>query len=329
MRAVRIQSFTGPSDVSVSEIPDPDLQTGEVLIDVHACGLAFPDLLLSYGKYQVKPELPFSPGGEIAGVVRYAPEDSGYREGDRVAAFLPNLGGMVERAFVPPSLVLPIPDSVACSTAASLPINYLTAHFALTTRGHLSPDDAVLVHGAGGGLGLACVHLAKTIGARVIAVASTSQKREVAEKMGADYAIDVENFKDRVLEITHDEGVSLVADPVCGDGVLDTLRAMSPEGRWLILGFAGGQIPAIPANRLLLRNVDAVGVLWGPYATARQGFMQRQWADVHAMIESSSIPLIQPQTCDLDDVPAYLTMMENRSLSGKAVALTSTARECC
>lgn len=322
MKALVIPAFDGPTALRFQDVADPMPGEGDLLVDVHAAGIAFPDVLLTYGKYQVKPDPPFVPGAEIAGVVRKAPFGAPIQAGQRVAAYLPGLGGFAETAVVPMHLALPVPDGLTCAQAAAMPINYLTGHFALQHRGRMQAGETVLVHGAGGGLGLACIHVAQVLSGRVIAVASTPAKREAAIRAGAELAVPVEDFKDAAREWTGGAGVDLVADPVGGDRVIDSIRCLAADGRLLILGFAGGSIPNIPANRLLLNNVDAVGVLWGPYATAREGFIQRQWQELTTAFERAGIFVELSRVCSLDEVPTVLAAMESRQLDGKAVAVT-------
>ena len=247
MRAAQITTLDGPSAISVVDVPEPDAD-GRVVIDVHVAGVTFPEVLLSRGEYQVKPELPFVPGSEVAGTVRSAPAGSGLRAGQRVAAF-PGFGGFAEVAAADPGFVFPLPDGVSFEQGAALPMNYLTMHFALARRGRLQAGETVLVHGAAGGLGTAGIQLAKAYGARVLAVVSSEAKGETARAAGADEVVLAEGFRERVKELTGGRGVDLVADPVGGDRFTDSLRSLAREGRLLVLGFTGGGIPTVKVNR--------------------------------------------------------------------------------
>ncbi len=305
--------------MAVEEVPEPTPAPGTVLIGTSAAGLAFPDLLLSRGRYQLRPEPPFIPGCEVAGIVLDAPDGSGLDVGQRVAAY-PQLGGFAEQVRVDADRVLPIPDDLDLATAAGMPINYLTMQFGLTVRGRLAEGESVLVHGAGGGLGLAAIQVARAGGARVIAVASSEDKRAAALEAGADAAIPAEGFRDAVQEATGGHGVDIVVDPVGGDRMTDSLRSLRACGRLLVLGFTSGEIAEVRTNRLLLNNLDVVGVGWGAYAYPRPGYMRQQWQDLMASFAAAGITPVPPRVVPLDDIPAELEAMERRSLTGKVVA---------
>ncbi|HSJ22115.1 MAG TPA: NADPH:quinone oxidoreductase family protein, partial [Nocardioidaceae bacterium] len=276
MRAVQVVRPEGPSGVEVVEVPEPTPAEGQVLVDVHAVGVSFPDLLLSAGQYQLKPEPPFQLGVDFAGVVRQAPGASGLSAGDRVACVLP-YGGGADVVALDPESVFPLPDAMSFEQGAALPMNYLTAQFALATRASLQEGETVLVHGAAGGVGTAAIQVAKGYGARVIAVVSTEEKAEVAKAAGADEAVLVDGFLAAVKELTGGVGVDVVLDVVGGDLMTDSLRSLAPLGRLLVVGFTAGAIPEVRVNRLLLNNIDVRGVGWGAYAMVRAGFMRRQW----------------------------------------------------
>ncbi|HEX3317347.1 MAG TPA: NADPH:quinone oxidoreductase family protein [Solirubrobacteraceae bacterium] len=259
MRALQVQELVGPSGVAVADVPEPEGGDGMVVVDVRAGGVSFVDLLLSQGRYQMRPDPPFTLGLQLAGTTP---------DGARMAAV--TFGAFAERVAVPELGTLPLPDEASFEEGAALVMNYQTAHFGLKRRGRLRAGETVLVHGAGGGAGSAAVQVAKALGARVIAVASDEAKREAARSAGADEAIDAgEGWRERVKGLTGGDGVDVVFDPVGGDRMTDSLRTLAPEGRLLVVGFAGGAIPDFAANRLLLRNVDVVGVNWGGLAMAR------------------------------------------------------------
>jgi NADPH2:quinone reductase len=326
MRAVQVTSLDGPGALEIRDVPEPtaDGPFGpQLLVDVHAVGISFPDLLLSKGEYQLKPELPFTLGVDFAGVVRSAPEGSGFAPGDRVAACLAH-GGAAETVGLGPDSVFPLPDSLSFEQGAAIPMNYLTAQFALKERGRVREGETVLVHGAAGGVGTATLQVAKGYGARTIAVVSTEQKAEVARAAGADEVVLADGFLAAVKELTGGQGVDIVMDVVGGDLFTDSLRALGPQGRLLVVGFTQGSIPEVKVNRLLLNNIDVRGVGWGAYAMVRPGFMAAQWRALEPMMASG---VIDPPLSDRFGAPAYrledfgraLQEMDERQTLGKTV----------
>ncbi|MFA7267558.1 MAG: NADPH:quinone oxidoreductase family protein [Candidatus Nanopelagicales bacterium] len=318
MRVAHITDLTGPQGVSIAERDAPTATDGQVLIDVHAAGINFPDLLMTRGEYQVKPELPFVPGSEIAGVVVSAPADSGFATGERVAAFT-LLGGIAEQALTSPEYTIKLPDNFTFAQGAALPMNYLTMEFALLRRGSIKPTDTVLIHGAAGGIGTAGIQIAKAVGATVIAVASTAEKRDVALAAGADHAIEVAGFRDAAKQLTGGRGVDIVVDPVGGDRFTDSLRSLQAEGRLLVIGFTDGEIPTVKVNRLLLNNIDVRGVGWGAFAFARPGYIATQWASVASLIKSGAINPPVGNVYPLDDVGEAIAELGARRAHGKVV----------
>lgn len=318
MRAVRVTRLEGPGGVDVVDIPEPAPSDGEVVVDVHAVGVSFPDLLLSAGKYQLKPEPPFTLGADFAGVVRQAPAHSGYAEGDRVAGVLP-YGAGAEVVTVSADSLFPLPDTLSFEQGAALPMNYLTAQFALATRGQLADGESVLVHGAAGGVGTACIQVAKGYGARTIAVVSTEEKGEFVRAAGADDIVLLDGFRDQVASLTDGNGVDIVVDVVGGDVFTDSLRSLAPQGRLLVLGFAAGEIPQVKVNRLLLNNVDVRGVGWGAFATPRPGYMRGQWNELVPMMDSGALNPPIGATYRLDEVRSALIEMSERRTLGKSV----------
>jgi NADPH2:quinone reductase len=318
MRAVQVVRLEGPSGVEVVEAPEPTAAEGQVLVEVHAVGVSFPDLLLSAGQYQLKPEPPFQLGVDFAGVVRSAPETSGFGAGDRVACVLP-YGGGAELVATDPASVFPLPDTMSFEQGAALPMNYLTAQFALATRAQLQEGETVLVHGAAGGVGTASIQVAKGYGARVIAVVSTEGKAQVAKDAGADEAVLVDGFLDSVKDLTDGRGVDVVVDVVGGDLMTDSLRSLAPLGRLLVIGFTAGSIPAVKVNRLLLNNIDVRGVGWGAYAMVRPGFMRKQWDELVPMMQSGAVNPPIGTTYPVEDVRRALTDMAERRATGKLV----------
>ena len=238
------------------------------MVDVHAAGVSFPEVLQTRGQYQMKPPLPFVPGSEVAGIVRSAPEGASVKAGDRVAAFCA-LGGFAETAVAPEFFTFPLPDALDFAQGASLILNYHTAYFALKLRGRLKEGETVLVHGAAGGVGTAALQVAKGLGARTIALVSTEAKGRVAEQAGADEVVLLsDTWKDEVKELSGG-GVDVVLDPVGGDRFTDSLRSLRENGRLVVVGFTGGSIPEVKVNRLLLGNTEVVGAGWGAYVMAR------------------------------------------------------------
>ncbi|BBZ34701.1 NADPH:quinone oxidoreductase family protein [Mycolicibacterium confluentis] len=317
MRAVQITRLDGPEAIEVNDVAEPD---GDIVIDVHAAGVAFPDALLSRGLYQYKPELPFTPGGEVAGVVRSAPEGAHVRAGDRVLGLTMITGGMAEVVALSADRVFALPDNIPFEAGAGILFNDLTVHFALRTRGRLMPGETVLVHGAAGGIGTSTLRLAPALGAaRTIAVVSTEDKIAVAKAAGASDVVLADGFKDAVAELTGGRGVDIVLDPVGGDRFTDSLRSLAPAGRLLVVGFTGGDIPTIKVNRLLLNNVDAVGVGWGAWAMSHPGYLAEQWDELGALLASGKVPAPAPQVYPAERAGEAIAALENRSARGKVV----------
>jgi len=319
MRAVQIAQLDGPAAARLVDLDEP-AGDGAVVVDVHAAGVAFPDVLQSRGLYQHKPELPFVPGGEAAGVVRSAPPGAHVRAGDRVAALTMLNGAMAQVIALPAAQVFKLPDTVSFEAGAGLLFNDLTVLFALTTRGGLAQGQTVLVHGAAGGIGTSTLRLAGPLGAsRVIAVVSTPAKAEVARAAGATDTVLADGFRDAVAELTGGKGVDLVLDPVGGDRVTDSLRSLAPGGKLLVVGFTGGEIPTVKVNRLLLNNIDVVGVGWGAWVMSHPGELERQWSVLEQLLASGTVTAPQPQVFALEQAAEALAALENRTAAGKVV----------
>ena len=314
MRAAQITTLDGPTAVEVTEVPEPDGSGGGVVIDVAAAGVAFPELLQTRGLYQVKPDLPFVPGAEVAGTVVSAPEGSGLVPGARVAA-LTMLGGLAERAVADPSVTFELPDEVGFEQGASFLFNYCTAYFALVERGRLATGESVLVHGAAGGVGTAAIQVAKAFGAgRVVAVVSTEAKGEVARQAGADEVVLADGFKDAV-----GRSIDVVVDPVGGDRFTDSLRTLRDEGRLLVIGFTAGSIPEVKVNRLLLNNIAVVGVGWGAFAMPRPGHIATEWEAMLPHLRSGALAPIVGATYPLEQAAEAIASLETRSVTGKVL----------
>ena len=267
MRAVLCKSYGPPESLVLEDVPSQPLKDGEARVRVEACGANFPDTLIIEGKYQFKPEMPFSPGGEIAGVVTEVAADvNSVAVGDTVIG-MTGWGGFAEEAVVPADRLLKRPAEMDVVTAAGFSMTYGTSMHALKQRAQLRAGETLVVLGAGGGVGLAAVEIGKVMGARVIAAASTAEKLEAAKRHGADETINYteESLKDRIKELTGGQGADVIYDPVGGDFTEQALRATNWNGRLLIVGFASGDIPKLPANLSLLKGCSIVGVFWGSF----------------------------------------------------------------
>lgn len=316
MRAVQVLDTTGPADVAVRDVPDPTPGPDDVLVEVHAVGVSFPDLLLSKGEYQLRPEPPFTLGVDYAGVVVSGP---GFEKGQRVAG-VGGYGGAAELVAGPRLSTFALPDEVSFEEAAALPMNYMTAHFALDERAGLRAGETVLVLGAAGGVGTATIQVASGLGARTIAVTSTEEKAAFARAAGADETVLTDGFKDAVMELTGGKGVDVVLDVVGGATFTDALRCLGTQGRLLVVGFAAGEgIPEVRVNRLLLNNVDVRGVGWGAFAFVRPDYLQEQWQALLPMIASGVVKPPIGKVYDLEDFGKALVEMDERGTLGKSV----------
>jgi NADPH2:quinone reductase len=323
VRALQIAELDGPDALSVVDLPEPAANhfltpDQGVLIDVKAAAVSFPDVLQSRGLYQFKPDLPFVPGAEVAGVVAEASPDSGVEAGDRVAA-MTMLGGMAQRVAAPAPLTFKLPDQLDFAEGAALILNYHTAYFALKLRGRLREGERVLVHGAAGGLGTACLQVAKALGASTVAVVSTEEKEQVAREAGADDAVRSDGpWREQVQEITGG-GVDVVIDPVGGDRFKDSLRSLREEGRLVVVGFTSGSIPEVKVNRLLLNNVDVVGAGWGAYVLSKPELSRRIGAELDTMIAAGAVRPVVGARFPLDRAADAMRLIEERGALGKVV----------
>jgi NADPH2:quinone reductase len=316
LRAAMITALEGPDAVVVREVAEPIPTDDQVLVDVEYAGVTFPDVLHTRGRYQLRPEVPFIPGWEVSGVLRS--DAHGFRAGDRVAA-MPILGGLAETVATDAHMVFPLPDNVPFDKAAALPLNYLTVHFALTRRARLTSGETVLVQGAAGGIGSVACQLAATYGARVIAVVSTSEKGEFARRAGAHEVVPADGFRDEVKRITEGHGVDLVVDPVGGDRFTESLRSLAPEGRLLVIGFAGGEIPTVKVNRLLLTNTSVMGVGSNEFWTERPDYPRQQWQELVPMLEAGRLDSLIGPIFALDDAGEAIRTLDERRATGKVL----------
>jgi len=318
VRAALVRATTGPEAVEIDDVPEPVPGPGELLIDVEMAGVNFPDLLMSRDLYQHKPGLPYIPGGEVAGTVRQAPTGSGFAPGDRVAAAT-TTGAFAQTVAVGADRTGLLPDGVTATAGACLPLNYPTMTFGLARRGELAKGETVLVHGAAGGIGTATLQLARAMGARVVSVVSTPDKADFVRGLGSDEVVEVEGFKDAVLDLTGGAGVDLVVDPVGGDRFTDSLRCLAPTGRLLVLGFTAGTIPTVRVNRLLLNNIDVRGVGWGAYNVRYPQTFAQEWQRLVPLLESGAVDPPVHRIHPLEDAGAAIASLEDRSVLGKAL----------
>lgn len=326
MHALLCEDFGPPEALVLREVPVPQPGAGEVLIRIHAAGLNFPDSLIIQDKYQIKAPLPFAPGGELSGVVEAVGAGvTRFRAGDRVAA-LTHWGGFAEYVAAREDTVTLVPETMDLDTASAFSLVYGTAHHALKQRGALEPGETVLILGASGGVGLAAVEVAKAMGARVIAGASTAEKLAIAEAHGADELVNYaeQDLKSVVKALTGGKGVDVVYDPV-GDKLADpAFRTIGWGGRYLVIGFAGGQIPAIPLNLPLVKGAAIVGVFWGDFVARESALHHRNMAELYAMhAEGKLRPLISARF-PIAQGGAAIRMIMDRKVSGKVIVTAAT-----
>jgi NADPH2:quinone reductase len=324
MKAVQIVELSGPDGaLQVADLPEPEashmLSPGAgVVVDVHAAGVSFPEVLQTRGEYQLKPPLPFVPGSEVAGTVHSAPAGAAVKEGDRVAAFCA-LGGFAEMAVAPEFLTFPLADTLDFAQGAGLILNYHTAWFALQLRGRLAAGETVLVHGAAGGVGTAALQVAKGLGASTIAVVSSGEKEEVARAAGADEVVRSDGpWKDQAKQLSGG-GVDVVLDPVGGDRFLDSLRSLGEGGRLVVVGFTGGSIPEVKVNRLLLNNTEVVGAGWGVYVMPKPELNREIGAAVNELVDQGFVRPIVGARFPPERAAEALELIDERRATGKIV----------
>ena len=313
MRAWRLHELGEPTDVlKLEDVPEPE---GDVVIDVEACALNFPDILLCRGQYQVKPPLPFTPGIEVAGTV--------VGTGQRVLA-IPGHGGLSERVAVPAASVFPIPDSLSFESASALPTTYQTGHVALHRRAGLQAGETLLVHAGAGGVGSAAIQLGLAAGARVFATAGGPEKVEVCRKLGAEIAIDYtsEDFVDIVKSATDGRGADVIYDPVGGDTFDRSRKCIAFEGRILVIGFTSGRIPDAPANHVLIKNYSVVGVHWGLYGRMMPSMPREIHEDLMRLYGEGKIDPLVSQVLPMEQAPEALAALGSRGTVGKIVVST-------
>lgn len=320
MRALELHTYDGPAGLHLIDAADPVGDEDHAVLEVHAIGINFPDLLMTQGRYQLKPELPVIPGCEVAGVVRTAPAGSAWSPGDRASAFIWQ-GGYAELARVPVRALSPVPDGADLTTAAAMVVNYHTVHFGLDRRGRLREGETLLVLGAAGGIGTAALQVGRGLGARVIAGVADDAQAVTATAAGAEEVLTLrEGFSAQLREMTGGRGADVVLDPL-GDWLFDeAIRGLAPEGRILVVGFAAGAIPALKVNRLLLRNIAAVGVAWGAFLDLDPDLMAHQGRSLNGMFQAG---VVQPHIGGryaFAEIPDALRMLQEGRIPGKAVA---------
>ncbi len=325
MKAVLCKSHGMPDTLVVEDVPSPDLTEGQVLISVKACGVNFPDTLIIQGKYQFKPDLPFSPGGEVSGVIKAVGDGvTNVSVGDRVIAFS-TWGGFAEELAVDANRLIRMSDKMEFEKASAFILTYGTSYHALKDRANIQPGETLLVLGASGGVGLAAIQLGKAMGARVIAAASTKEKLDVCAANGADELINYssEDLRARVKEITQGAGVDVIYDPVGGPLSEKALRDMSWGGRFLVVGFAVGEIPKVPLNLALLKGCSIVGVFWGDFTRREPALNEANNQELMRLFEAGKISPHIHKVYPLTKASEALNELLDKKVSGKVVLSTS------
>jgi NADPH2:quinone reductase len=323
MKAVLCKEFGPIDNLTVEDVPALKVGPGQVIVSVKACGINFPDGLIVQGKYQTKPPLPFSPGLEVAGVIAELGEGvTGLAVGQRVIGF-PGVGGLAEQVAVDAYLVFPMPDSMSFADGAGFLITYATSHHALKPRGKLKAGETLLVLGAAGGVGLTAVELGKVMGAKVIAAASSDEKLALCKQYGADELINykTENLRERIKAITGGKGVDVVYDPVGGELTEAAVRGMAWLGRFLVIGFAAGDIPKIPINLLLLKSSSLVGVYWGAALKADPKAGREDVAELLNWYAEGKLKPCISATFPLERAAEAILAVTNRQTKGKVVVV--------
>ena len=321
MQAIQCVHLGPPDELQLNTLPDPTPGPGEVVIEVYAAPLNFPDVLMIQGKYQMRPELPFTPGAEVAGLVTAVGEGIMHlKAGDRVASFV-QLGGFAQQVKAPASATFPLPDGVEFAEGAALPLAYGTSAHALIDRAELKEGQTLLVLGAAGGVGLAAVQIGKALGARVIAAASTDEKLELCRSNEADELINysTQDLRSAIKELTGGKGPDVIYDPVGGKLAEPAFRSIAWGGKYLVVGFAEGDIPALPLNLPLLKGASVIGVFWGEFARRDP---KKNLASLRQLLTWMGEGKVRPHISAryaLADVPQALEDMAGRKVTGKAV----------
>lgn len=321
MKAWRVLDWCEPDQMSFEEIPAPTPGAGEIRIRNRAAALNFYDILLIQGKYQVKPPRPFTPGSEVAGVVDAVGEDvAAFQPGDRVQAMATG-GAFSEFSLAPAAKAFHIPDAMSFDEAAAMIVIYQTSYFALTNRTTIQPGEWLLVHAAAGGVGLSAMQIGKALGACIIATAGSDEKLQFCLAQGAQHALNYQDggWVEQVKQITGGRGADVIYDPVGGEIFDLSTKCIAPEGRLLVIGFAGGTIPSIAANRILLKNMSVIGAYWGGYLEHHPQYMAQTQAALFKMYEEGLIQPVVSRTFALKDAPSALYALATRKTYGKVV----------
>ena len=321
MKAYVCREFGPVESHKVEEIDDPRAEAGQVVVDVKAAGVSFPDVLIVQGKYQFQPPFPFSPGGEIAGVISEVGEGVvDWKVGDRVIAMTGN-GGIAEKVVAFEMTLMPLPETMDFKDGAAFPLNYGTTYHALKQRGQLQSGETLLVTGAGGGVGTTAIEIGKAMGAKVIAAASTEEKLEIAKNLGADETINYSDgeLKEKVKALTDGLGADVIYDPIGGDIFLQCMRCVNWKGRVLVIGFASGPIPEVPTNLALLKGCSIVGVFWGRFTGAEPEENSKNFDELFALHAEGKLKPQITKSYSLDDAAEAISSLENRKATGKVV----------
>jgi NADPH2:quinone reductase len=324
MKAVLVKEYGPVDNLVVEEVPSLSAKKGQVVISVKACGVNFPDILITQGLYQFKPALPFSPGGEVAGIIKEVGEGvTNFKVGDAVFTGV-LFGGYAEEAIADAKMVFPIPEGMDFTTASSIMMTYGTSYHALVDRAKIQAGETLLVLGAAGGVGLAAVDIGKALGAKVIAAASTDEKLALCKEYGADEVINysTENLKERLKEIAGSKGIDVIYDPVGGDYSETAFRSIAWEGRFLVVGFAAGDIPKLPLNLPLLKGAQVVGVFWGAFTQRFPQKNAQNFVELMKMFQTGKLKNHIHGTYPLEKVVEALKEMMDRKVQGKVVLVT-------
>ncbi|CAI2390336.1 MULTISPECIES: NADPH:quinone oxidoreductase family protein [Alteromonas] len=321
MKAIVCESFGPLEELQFKDVADPQVKKGHVVVNVEAAGVNFPDGLLVQGLYQMQPDFPFIPGNEVAGTISEVGEGvSHLKEGQRVIA-LSNLGGYSEKALIPATHVMPLPDPIHVNEGAALVTAHATAHHALKQRAKLQPGETLVVTGAAGGTGLAAVQIGKIMGAKVIAVCSTEEKLALAKEYGADVLINYKekDLKETLKEVTGGKGVDVVYECVGGDTFHACSRSMAWEGRLLVVGFAGGEIPKFPVNLALVKGYSVMGVFWGSFTQHDPKGFAENMQELLTWYVQGKVKVVVDEALPLEQATKAMAKVMNREVKGKMV----------
>ena len=317
MKAIVCKNFGPIRDIQYKEVDEPNLNEESILIKVNSVGVNFPDGLLVQGKYQLKPETPFIPGMEVAGeVIGLRSKDTNFEVGDRVAA-LSQLNGYAEKAVVKTSSTFKIPENMSYDDACALLCAYGTSHYALKQRGNLKKGETLVVLGASGSTGIAAIQIGKIMGAKVIAVASNSEKQKIAEENGADLSIGYDNLKEKLKDISAGKGIDVIFDPVGGDTFDTIARTMARKGRLLVIGFASGSIPKLAVNLALVKEFSVVGVFWGAFTRSEPDEYKLNMIELFDWYQKGLLKPLIDESYHLSQAASVLEKILDRGSKGK------------